>query len=76
VIYIYYNTTKKSKVRLLKYKDKLFIFIQRFINRYKHLYLKVYRIKINNKNKYISSELVAYYNSKSIIYEYIIPGNP
>jgi hypothetical protein len=76
VIYIHYNTTKKSKVGLLKYKNKLFIFIQRFINKHEHLYLKVYRIKINNKNKYTSSELVTYYDSKSIIYEYIILGNP
>jgi hypothetical protein len=76
VIHIYYNTTKKSEVRLLKYKNKSSMFIQRFINRHKYLYLKVYRIKINNKSKYTSSELVAYYNSKDIIYEYIIPGNP
>jgi hypothetical protein len=76
VIHIYYNITKKSEIRLLKYKDKLFAFIQQFINRYKYLYLKVYQIKINNKNKYTSSELVAYYNSKSIIYEYIILSNP
>jgi hypothetical protein len=76
MIYIYYNTTKKSKVRLLKYKNKLFAFIQRFINKHKYLYLKVYQIKINNKSKYTSSELVAYYDSKNIIYEYIIPGNP
>jgi hypothetical protein len=27
VIHIYYNTTKKSEVRLLKYKNKLFAFI-------------------------------------------------
>jgi hypothetical protein len=27
VIYIYCNTTKKSEVGLLKYKDKLFMFI-------------------------------------------------
>jgi hypothetical protein len=76
VINIYYNTTKKSEIGLLKYKDKLFVFIQRFIDRYKRLYLKVYRIKINNKSEYTSSELVVYYDSKSIIYEYIIPGNP
>jgi hypothetical protein len=75
VIYIYYNTTKKLEVRLFKYKDKLFIFIQRFINKHERLYLKVYRIKINNKNKYISSKFIIYYNSKSIIYEYIILGN-
>jgi hypothetical protein len=76
VIHIYYNATKKSEVGLLKYKDKLSMFIQRFIDRYKRLYLKVYRIKIDNKNKYTSSKLIAYYNNKSIIYEYIIPGNP
>jgi hypothetical protein len=76
VIHIYYNITKKSKIRLLKYKNKLFIFIQRFIDRHEYLYLKVYRIKINNRNKYTSSELIAYYNNKDIIYEYIIPGNP
>jgi hypothetical protein len=76
VIHIYCNTTKKSEVRLLKYKDKLFVFIQRFIDRHEYLYLKVYRIKINNKSKYTSSELVAYYNSKGIIYEYIMLGNP
>jgi hypothetical protein len=76
VIHIYYNATKKSEVGLFKYKNKLFVFIQRFINKYKRLYLKVYRIKINNKNKYTSSELIAYYNNKGIIYEYIVPGNP
>jgi hypothetical protein len=27
MIYIYYNTTKKSEVRLFKYKDKLSAFI-------------------------------------------------
>jgi hypothetical protein len=76
VIYIYCNTTKKSEIRLLKYKDKLFAFIQQFINKHKYLYLKVYRIKINNKGEYTSSELVAYYDSKNIMYEYIILGNP
>jgi hypothetical protein len=76
VIHIYYNTIKKSEVRLLKYKNKLSVFIQRFINRHKYLYLKVYQIKINNKNKYTSSKIVAYYNNKSIIYKYIILGNP
>jgi hypothetical protein len=76
VIHIYCNTTKKSEVRLLKYKDELSTFIQRFIDRYERLYLKVHRIKIDNRGEYTSSELVAYYDSKGIIYEYIVPGNP
>jgi hypothetical protein len=76
MIHIYCNITKKLEVGLLKYKNKLSVFIQRFIDRHKYLYLKVYRIKIDNRSKYISSELVAYYNSKGIMYKYIIPGNP
>jgi hypothetical protein len=76
MIHIYYNTTKKSEIGLLKYKDKLSVFIQRFIDKHERLYLKVYRIKINNKSEYTSSEFIAYYDSKGIIYEYIIPGNP